>query len=142
MNYTIRKAKPFEAPVIMDYLQRHFIFAGIQDRSTITMKDIHHAFFEKEVAHALLAFEKESPVGLAIYYYNFSTLTGIFIDEAVRGNGYGKRLVNRVFEIAKEEGIQKVDWHVLKDNDRAIQMYREMGADLEEDLVVFTKELE
>ena len=149
MKFTIRKAKPVEAPVIMDYLQRHFIFAGIQDRSTITMKEVHEAFFEKEEAFAILALEDETPVGLATYYYNFSTLTGkqgifiedLFIDEDARGKGYGKQLIQTIFNTAKAQGIEKVDWYVLKDNHRAIELYKNLDAQLEDELLVFTKEL-
>jgi len=149
MKFTIRKAKPVEAPVIMDYLQRHFIFAGIQDRSTITMKEVHEAFFEKEEAFAILALEDEIPVGLATYYYNFSTLTGkqgifiedLFIDEDARGKGYGKKLIQTIFNTAKAQGIEKVDWYVLKDNHRAIELYKNLDAQLEDDLLIFTKTL-
>ena len=148
MALTIRKAQPFEAPLIMDYLQKRFIVAGTQDRSTITMRDIHEAFFERAYAFALIAFEDDNPVGLATYYYNFSTLTGkrgyfiedLYIEPEARGKGYGKKLFQRIFENAKSEGVEKLDWHCMIGNTRAIELYKKLGAERKDDKIVFTLE--
>ncbi|KAK6827580.1 hypothetical protein PG990_009193 [Apiospora arundinis] len=84
----------------------------------------------------LLFNEENKPVGMALYFYNYSTwrakagiyLEDLYVRETERKKGYGKRLL---VELAKEVVVMKggrLDWAVLKWNEPSIQFYKSIGA--------------
>lgn len=88
-------------------------------------------------ARCLLLFNpSNTPVGMALYFYNYSTwrskpgiyLEDLFVQPAERGKGYGKKLL---VELAKEvvamEGA-RLEWSVLKWNEPSIKFYESIGA--------------
>lgn len=146
MNFTVKKAERKDSKIIYEYIKKHAKFAKIEDRCCINESIIERSFFDNQYAVALLGYENNNPVGIGVYYYNFSSITGdkgmfiedLYIDAEKRGKGYGKLLMNHIIAIAKEENIKKIDWYCLEDNKRAIDMYKSMGAIREKELVVFT----
>lgn len=88
-------------------------------------------------ARCLLLFdEDDKPVGMALYFYNYSTwrakagiyLEDLFVRQTGRKKGYGKRLL---VELAKEVVATKggrLEWSVLKWNEPSIQFYESIGA--------------
>jgi GNAT superfamily N-acetyltransferase len=100
----------------------------------------HHLFGAHPYAHTLLACDAGgAPIGLAMYFFNFSTWTGrpglyledLFVREAHRGAGVGKALFARLAAVAQErvrvlctgrerdadgcmQGCARMDWSVLK----------------------------
>jgi len=72
--------------------------------------------FEKEYANAILAFSGtvDNPgnaIGLALYFFNFSTWTGkpglyledLYVNPDFRGGGVGKALFGKLGKIAEEK---------------------------------------
>ncbi len=94
-------------------------------------------FGSKPAAEVLLALENDEPVGFAVYFYNFSTWLGragiyledLFVRPDKRGLGYGRALLVRLAQIARERGCGRMEWAVLNWNDPAIQFYRTLGAE-------------
>jgi len=93
-------------------------------------------FGERPAAEVLLAFEKEAPVGFALYFYNFSTWLGrpglyledLFVKLEKRGKGYGRALLVALAKIASDHGCGRMEWAVLDWNEPAIKFYRALGA--------------
>jgi ribosomal protein S18 acetylase RimI-like enzyme len=54
-------------------------------------------------------------------------MDGIAVDEAVRGQGVGTKLLNGVIEFAREHGYQTVRLDVVDTNPRARQLYERVG---------------
>lgn len=52
----------------------------------------------------------------------------LFVDADVRGQGVGRRLMQRMARHAIDTGHKKLCWFVLKDNGPAQAFYRELGA--------------
>jgi GNAT superfamily N-acetyltransferase len=102
-------------------------------------------FGEKPVAEVLLAFEKETPVGFAVFFYNFSTWLGrpglyledLFVKPEKRGKGYGHALLVELAKIARDRGCGRMEWAVLDWNEPAIKFYRTLGAKPMEEWTVF-----
>ena len=74
-------------------------------------------------------------VGTALYYYRYSTWRGkqlyledIIVTETERGNGYGKQLFDKLYEISVKEGCNGMMWQVLDWNKPAIEFYKRHGA--------------
>ncbi|KAK6537634.1 hypothetical protein TWF694_011808 [Orbilia ellipsospora] len=87
-------------------------------------------------AHTVLVCEGEKAVGLALYFYNFSTWTarpGVYLEDLYvrpesRGKGYGTALIAHLAkEVGRIEG-GRLDWQVLDWNEPSIKFYKSIGA--------------
>ncbi|KAF8936173.1 acetyltransferase [Dissophora ornata] len=92
----------------------------------------------QNLASCLLAFTPESPepVGLALYFTNYSTWRGrggiyledLFVKESARGKRIGKRLLGELAREVVEMNGGRLEWAVLKWNEPSIQFYKSLGA--------------
>ena len=55
------------------------------------------------------------------------------ITESFRRKGIGNLLMNRLVAYAREHDCQQVRWQVLDWNEPAINMYKKIGADIDEE---------
>jgi GNAT superfamily N-acetyltransferase len=93
-------------------------------------------FGASPVAHAVLAEADGAAVGMALYYYTFSTFTGrcdlfledLFVMPTYRGLGIGLALFRHLAGIARDERCRRIEWGVLNWNQPAIDFYRRIGA--------------
>lgn len=77
-------------------------------------------------------------VGLALYYYKYSTWKGkclfledIIVTESQRGKGIGKLLFDQVVQVSKEAKVRRMEWQVLDWNTPAIEFYKKYAAGLD-----------
>jgi len=98
--------------------------------------------FETPFAHALLAFTGTAetagePIGLALYFFNYSTWTGrpglyledLYVKPEYRSLGVGKAFFGQLGKIAQEKSCARLDWAVLKWNQPSIDFYeKRLGA--------------
>ncbi len=77
-------------------------------------------------------------VGLALYYFKYSTWKGkclfledIIVTETQRGNGIGKLLFDKVVQVSKETDVRRMEWQVLDWNTTAIDFYKKYNANLD-----------
>jgi GNAT superfamily N-acetyltransferase len=81
--------------------------------------------------HALVAESEGRLIGLTHYIFHRSTtsiqpncyLQDLFTDEAGRGKGVGRALINGVYEAAKRAGSPRVYWLTHETNHTAMQLY-------------------
>ena len=80
-------------------------------------------FFVAEDSH-------KNIVGLALYYYKYSTWKGkrlyledLIVTQRERGKGIGKQLFNAVIVQGKTTGCSGMSWQVLNWNEPAINFY-------------------
>jgi len=77
-----------------------------------------------------------TPVGCAIWFYNYSTFEGghgiyledIFVTPEARGTGAGFALMRRLAQRCRDEGLRRLEWQVLDWNAPAIAFYDRLGA--------------
>jgi GNAT superfamily N-acetyltransferase len=89
-------------------------------------------FFDAyEPVHALVAEKNGHLLGLVHYLFHRSTiqiepwcyLQDLFTDEAERGRGIGRALIEAVYEKAKIAGSPRVYWHTHESNSTAMKLY-------------------
>ena len=74
-------------------------------------------------------------VGMALFYYRFSTWKGktihledLIVKQNKRGLGIGKLLYQKVLKYAQNQKVKRVEWVVLDWNKNAIDFYKKSGA--------------
>lgn len=74
-------------------------------------------------------------VGIALYYYRYSTWKGktihledLVVKESMRGTGLGYALYSEILKQGKKDQVRRVEWNVLDWNTPAIEFYEKSGA--------------
>lgn len=75
-------------------------------------------------------------IGFTSIYKGFSStrlkavaiLNDLYIKPSLRGNGYGKELVNNALNTAKLMGFSRLQWLTAEDNETAQKLYNALGA--------------
>ena len=136
-QFEIRPAHVEDVPVILELIRDLATYERAPDEVTATEEQLVDVLFgERPAAEVLLAFEGQSPVGLAVYFYNFSTWLGraglyledLFVKPEKRGKGYGRALLVELAKIARDRECGRMEWAVLDWNEPAIEFYRALGA--------------
>jgi GNAT superfamily N-acetyltransferase len=145
-NFQIRPACAQDVSVILQLIRDLATYERAPDDVVATKEQLVDVLFgERPVAEVLLAFEAESPVGFAVYFYNFSTWLGraglyledLFVKPEKRGKGYGRALLVELAKIARDRGCGRMEWAVLDWNEPAIKFYRTLGAKPMDEWTVF-----
>jgi GNAT superfamily N-acetyltransferase len=145
-DFLIRRACVEDVPIILQLIRDLATYERAPDEVSATEEQLIEVLFgEKPAAEVLLAFERESPVGFAVYFYNFSTWLGrpglyledLFVKPEKRGKGYGRALLVELAKVARDHGCGRMEWAVLDWNEPAIKFYRALGAKPMDEWTVF-----
>jgi GNAT superfamily N-acetyltransferase len=145
-DFKIRSARVADVPVILQLIRDLATYERAPNEVAATEGQLVNVLFgEKAAAEVLLAFEKETPVGFAVFFHNFSTWLGrpglyledLFVKPDKRGKGYGRALLVDLAKIARDRGCGRMEWAVLDWNEPAIKFYRSLDAKPMEEWTVF-----
>ncbi|MDR7128427.1 GNAT superfamily N-acetyltransferase [Algoriphagus sp. 4150] len=139
--YTLREGKIEDLPRVLELINELALYekAPEQVSNTLAMMEA-DGFGDNPVFGMFVCVKDETSeiVGIAIYYYRYSTWKGrrIYLEDLVvtqseRGNGAGKLLFDRIMKKCLEENCTGMMWQVLDWNEPAINFYRKYGATLE-----------
>ncbi|HTV45895.1 MAG TPA: GNAT family N-acetyltransferase [Stellaceae bacterium] len=132
---TIRFATAADADAVLRLIRDLAVYERAGAAVVATTADlIRHGFAPDREFEAILAFLGREPVGLALFHKRFSTWLGrpgmyledLYVAEAARGQGVGRRLMARLAAIAVERGWGRIDFQVL-DWNPARDFYRRLG---------------
>jgi GNAT superfamily N-acetyltransferase len=146
LDLQIRPARVEDVPIILQLIRDLATYERAPDEVVATEEQLIEVLFgERPVAEVLLAFEGESPIGFAVYFYNFSTwlarpglyLEDLFVKPQERGKGCGRALLVELAKIARGRGCGRMEWAVLNWNEPAIKFYRALGAEPMNEWTVF-----
>lgn len=134
--FNIRKAKRADAPVIYDIILKMAEYEKLEHEVDTSGSEIERTIFDERQAEVIIGEEDGIPVGMALYFYNYSTFKGrrgiwledLFVYKEYRGRGYGKALLLELTKIASEKGCRRVEWAVLDWNTPSIEFYKSLGA--------------
>jgi GNAT superfamily N-acetyltransferase len=137
MNTIIRSTTEQDYPFILDLIREFSVFQGAPEKVTITLEQMKEeaALFQCFVAEA----ENKEVVGFATFFFAYYSWTGkalylddLYVKEAYRKNGIGKKLLEAVIVLATTSGCKKLRWQVSKWNANAIEFYKSIGATIDE----------
>jgi GNAT superfamily N-acetyltransferase len=121
-SITIRPAEASDAATIVRLVRELADFEGLLDQVQITETDVlRDGFGERPRFACLLAEADVAPVGLALYFEDYSTFEGrpgifvedLYVAEAARGLGIGQQLLARLARMAVERDYRRLDLMVL-----------------------------
>jgi GNAT superfamily N-acetyltransferase len=144
--FTIRPATVGDLSMILELIRALATYERAPNEVTATESGLKEVLFgKKPAAEVLLAFEKDRPVGFAVFFHNFSTWLGrpglyledLFVRPEDRGKGYGRALLVHLAKIARDRDCGRMEWAVLDWNEPAIKFYRKLGAKPMEEWTVF-----
>jgi GNAT superfamily N-acetyltransferase len=97
-------------------------------------------FCENPLFHCFVAELENEIVGMALYYYRYSTWKGktihledLIVKEKMRGSGLGFALYSKIIEQGKTDNVRRIEWAVLDWNTPAIEFYKKSGAKVFDD---------
>jgi GNAT superfamily N-acetyltransferase len=137
MTLTIRPARKGEEALILSLLTELADYEKLLDKFHITLDVIRRDYLgEQPLLNCDLAFDGESPAGMASWYWMYSSfaakraiyLEDLFVRPAFRGKGYGKSLLAHLARTAVQAGAERIDWSVLDWNKPSIDFYEGIGA--------------
>ena len=128
----IRKAEPNDFVQVYALIKELAVFENEPDEPSNSLKKFVDEGTSKNPKFQILVADADGIItGIALYYYGYSSWKGsmLYLDDLVvkenfRKHGIGKRLLDELISIAKEERINQLRWHVLDWNENAINFYK------------------
>lgn len=142
MGLTIRPATPADVGQILAWIRALAAYEREPDAVIATEQDLlRHGFGDNPYYSCLMAEWDGAPAGFALYFFDYSTWLGrpglyledVFVDPPLRGRGIGKALLQRLASVAMEKGCARMKWEVLDWNTPAIDFYRSLGAEFQDE---------
>ena len=132
-----RYANEKDTGLILNFIRELAEYENMLDEVVATEELLGEWIFEKKKAEVIFALEDEKEVGFALFFHNFSTFLGragiyledLFVKPEYRGKGYGKGLLKKLAQIAKERGCGRLEWWCLDWNKPSIDFYLSLDAE-------------
>ena len=132
----IRKANSSDVKDIIRLLVELAVYEKEPDAVKVTEEElIRDGFGSNPRYECLLAEFNSEVVGLAFFTPRYSTWVGdtlhledLVVTEKMRGRGIGTLLYREFLFVAKDRGVNRVEWSVLDWNKTAIDFYKKSGA--------------
>lgn len=103
---------------------------------TVTDEKLEVALFRDKRAHAILAEQQGNAVGMALYYFRFSSFAGqpslwledLFVEDDHRSQGVGRMLMEHLAVVATTHNCTHIGWTASERNARGLAFYQRLGA--------------
>jgi GNAT superfamily N-acetyltransferase len=138
----IRPATESDTPTLLRMIHGLAAYEQQADACVVDEAGLQNGLFgRRPYAEAIVAEEAGEAIGFALYFFYFSPFPGVpalFIENLYvvpeqRGRGTGRALLQRVAQLARAQGAERMEWGVRKDNAPAIRFYARLGATIMDD---------
>lgn len=137
----IRKGEKKDMKAVLELIQELATFEKEPDAVVVTVADLERdGFGAHPLFHTFVAEVNDTIVGIALYYYRYSTWKGktihledLIVKEDMRGSGLGFALYSKIIEQGKIDKVRRIEWAVLDWNTPAIDFYHKSGAKVLDD---------
>ena len=140
----IRKGTPKVMQAVLDLIIELAVFEKEPNAVVVTLEDlVRDGFQDQPLFHTFIAEKDNVIIGVALYYYRYSTWKGktihledLVVKESERGTGAGLALYTEIIKQGKKDNVRRIEWNVLDWNTNAINFYKKSGAKVLEDWYV------
>jgi len=137
----IREGNSEDMKAVLGLIQELADFEKEPEAVLVTVDDlIRDGFGSVPLFHVFVAEVEKEIVGIALYYYRYSTWKGktihledLIVKDKMRGAGLGYALYSEIIKQAKKDKVRRIDWNVLDWNTPAIEFYEKSGAKVLDD---------
>jgi GNAT superfamily N-acetyltransferase len=138
----IRKGQKEDMPAVLDLIKELALFEKEPEAVVVSVKDLERDGFlnNPPLFYTFIAEVNHEIVGMALYYYRYSTWKGktihledLIVKEKMRGTGAGFALYSEIIKQGKKDNVRRIEWNVLDWNTPAIDFYHKSGAKVLED---------
>ena len=140
MEVTYRFAVKEDMKNVLALIKELAIYEKAENAVTNTTKQLEHDGFAEKLFKVIVAEHKQKIIGITLYFPRYSTWKGkcihlddIIVTQKYRGMGIGKRLMDLIIKDAKDFGAKLIIWEVLAWNIPAIDFYKKIGANFDND---------
>jgi predicted N-acetyltransferase YhbS len=132
----IRKGTREDMPAVLSLIKELAAFEKEPGAVVLTTEDlIADGFCSNPLFYTFVAEQDNNIIGMALFYYRYSTWKGktihledLIVKEDKRGTGAGSALYKEVLKFGRQQGVRRVEWVVLNWNTHAIDFYKRSGA--------------
>ena len=140
----IRKGAIEDMSAVLELIKELATFEKEPNAVEVNVTDLERdGFGESPLFYTFIAEQNNEIVGMALYYYRYSTWKGrtihledLIVKEKMRGSGLGFELYSSVIAQGKNDGVRRIEWNVLDWNTPAIEFYEKSGAKVLKDWLV------
>lgn len=140
----IRRGNPEDMKAVLGLIKELAEFEKEPNAVLVTVDDlIRDGFGPVPLFHVFVAEVESEIVGIALYYYRYSTWKGktihledLVVKDKMRGTGLGYALYSEIIKQGKKDQVRRVEWNVLDWNTPAIEFYEKSGAKILRDWYV------
>ena len=145
MSVKIRPATQSDTDLIVQFIRELAEYEKLLHEVEATEDDLRRDLFgENPRCFCDIAEHNGTPVGFALWFYNYSTFRGragiyledLFVKPEARGVGAGKALLRRLAQRCVDADLGRLEWAVLNWNAPSIAFYDSLGADAMSDWIV------
>ena len=137
----IRKGNPEDMEAVLGLIKELAVFENESNAVVITTEDLVRDGFSASPSFQVFVAEVAAQiVGIALYYYRYSTWKGktihledLVVKENMRGSGVGFALYSEIIKQGKKDNVRRIEWNVLDWNTPAIEFYKKSGAKIVDD---------
>lgn len=138
-EFTIREGKKEDVPAIWGLVRELAIYEKAPEMHTATIEEMEQDGFRENPLYGFyVATVGQEVVGMALYYYRYSTWKGkclyledFYVQEVHRSKKIGLALFEQIVRKAKTENCKRISWQVLDWNELAINFYKKWDASLD-----------
>jgi GNAT superfamily N-acetyltransferase len=133
----VRPATIHDVALLRTMIRELAAFENLLELATLREEDLaQDGFSENPLFRALIAEWEDQPAGYAFFFNYYSSWAGrglyledLFVRQAYRKRGIGTALLAAVARIALNERCYGIHWEVLDWDEKAIGLYKALGAE-------------
>ena len=146
MKIETKKVEEKDIPQIIRLISEFAEFEKLSEWCQITEDDLREAIFGNSAfVQARAAYADGKCVAYALFFPVFKSFRGersifledLYVSPEMRGKGLGLRMLKEVAQAAKAQNFVRMDWQALKWNEAAINFYKNLGAETDDENLDF-----
>lgn len=137
MSLKIRKLERSDISDVLALIREFAEYEKLSEYCQVSAENLDEVLFgENSFVQGLVALAEEKIVAYAIFFPYFSSFKGeksiyledVYLKPEFRNIGIGEKFIREIAKIGKTQKATRIDFQVMKDNEKAIKFYKKLGA--------------